>query len=183
MSSWNRRIKEMRDEVNEMWRECLKTDWHMKEKEWEREKTWESRFDSAVISFFTLITSLSFLLHYFTPDFSLFLSLRTIAVQAELCFMLTLKWIAQRKSWLMKELIWGPLKDGINDLFLYVWVNIVQTNQSHMWVCVMTHWFLNQSFVLNIQTSTLHQQSCTPTCSWTCAYSCFLELDGRTVTT
>lgn len=82
MSGWNRQIKEMRDEVD-VWRERLKRDWHMREKERERERTWELQFESAMISFFP-VTSLSFLLWQFTPDYSLFWSLLTIAARAKL---------------------------------------------------------------------------------------------------
>lgn len=95
MSGWNRQIKEMGEEVD-VWRERLKRDWHMSEKE--KEGTWELQFESAMIFFFFFVTSLFFLLRHFTPDHSLFWPLLTLAAQAKLLIAPTFK-CTDTKKW------------------------------------------------------------------------------------
>ncbi len=89
MSRWNRQIKEKRDEVDAWW-ECLKCDWHMREKEREREKTWVLQFESAMIFFFAWFLILLTLA--FHPGYSLFWSLLLKKLLSILTFKCTDAW-------------------------------------------------------------------------------------------
>lgn len=59
MSGWNRQIKEMREEVD-VWRDSLKRDWHMSER--------ENRAESYNLSQLWSFSFFFFLLRNFTPD-------------------------------------------------------------------------------------------------------------------